>query len=264
MNWIKNKRNNYYRNPKIYTTTSSNGEGVYLSKKSVGLIGIVIITAIFLWWVFGSGFFKVKEIIIKGSLNAEVQSEIESFKGKNILTFVLGNTEEKLAQKQSSIKEINILRGIPNTLKIDVTVRKPIFSWKSQDKTYLVDDGGIAFLEGDGVVVNEEGTKLSLLADTNNMPVEPSKQIVTKEFVSFINDLIKYAPEKSGVNIGEMRIFETTFELEADTDQGYKIKLDTTRNVVTQLEVLKKIVDQYRNQIKEYVDLRVEGRVYYK
>lgn len=264
MSWFNKKRTNYYRNPKIYTTTSSNDEGLYLSKKNIKYIGILLLVGIFLWWVLGSDYFKVKEIIIKGSLNSEVKAEIESFKGKNILTFVLGNTEKQLAQKQSSIKEINILRGIPDTLKIDVTVRKPIFSWKSQDKIYLVDENGIAFLEGEGVPISEEGTKLSLVVDTNNMSVEPGKRIVIPEFVDFVGDLVKYAPEKSSLNIGEMRVSETTFNLEADTDLGFRIRLDTTRNVITQLEVLKKIVDQYRDQIEEYVDLRVEGRVYYK
>lgn len=263
MSWIKHNRN-HYRNPKIYTTTSSNGQGFYLSKKAMGLIGILVLIGIFVWWVFGSSFFKVKEIIINGSLNPEVQSEIDSFKGKNILTFVLGNTEKQLAQKQSSIKEINILRGIPDTLKIDVTVRKPVLLWKSQDKTYLLDENGIAFLEGEGVSVNDQGIKLFLVNDTSNMTVEPGKQIVTSEFVNFANDLARLAPEKVLLNIGEMRIAETTFNIEADTDQGFKIKLDTTRSVEPQLDVLKKIIDQYRDQIHEYVDLRVEGRVYYK
>lgn len=263
MSWIKHNRN-HYRNPKIYTTTASNSEGVYLSKRNLKYLFIGIVIMIFLWWVFGSSFFKVKHIIIKGSLNPDVQNEIESFKGKNILTFVLGDTEGKLAKKQSSIKKINVLRGIPDTLKIDVTVREPLFSWKSGDKLYLVDDSGVAFIEGEGVAVDDQGVKLPTVVDTSNMVITPGQQIVTEEFVKFVDELAKKAPDLALLNIGEMRISETTFVLEADTSLGFRIKLDTTRSVDDQLAVLKKITDQYRDQIKEYVDLRVEGRVYYK
>lgn len=264
MSWIKNRRINYYRNPKIYISASSNSEGVYLSRKSLGMILLIILILFFLWWILFSNFFKVKDIIIEGSLNPEVQSEIESFRNKNILTFVLGNTEKKLAEKQSSIKEINILRGIPDTLKINVTVRTPIISWKAGNKTYLVDEEGIAFEMGEGQVVNEEGKKIPLVIDSNNMSINPASKIVTSNFVTFISNLVRLAPEKAGININEIRIGETTFNIEADTDKGYRLRMDTARSAEVQLDVLKKIIDQYQDQIHEYVDLRVEGRVYYK
>lgn len=269
MDWFKNKkrRNSIgsFRNPKIYTTTTrTSDQGFYISPTMVMVFFIIAAIGVLVWFLFASSYFKVKNIIVEGSVNPDVQQEIENLKGQNILILTLGNTDQRLAEKQSSIKEIKIYRGIPDTLKIKVTVRQPVLVWKSQEKVYLISDEGVAFEQGEGTVVNEEGQQIPTINDSRNLEVVPGNQLVIDDFVGFVSDLISSFQPKIEANITELKIGETTFQIEAQTDKGYYVLFDTTRKAESQLIALKKILDNYSNDIHEYVDLRVEGRAYYK
>lgn len=257
-------RNNFnYQNPKIYQFNDGQNQGIYLSKQKLLNIVIILVLIIIIWIIFFSGFFRVKNVVINGSLNTDIQKDLDSFKGKNIFTFIFSNKEKQLAQKQSSVKMINIIRGIPDTLKIDVIVRNPLLVWKSQDKIYFIDQDGIIFEQNNPEFWQGE-QKLPLIIDQRNLAVKLGQKWLDEEFIYFVKDLYKLAPDITGLNITEIRINETTFQIEAMTDKNFFAKLDSSRDTPTQLKVLKKILDQYEEEIKEYVDLRVEGRVYYK
>lgn len=264
MSWVKRKNNYSYRHPKVYRFSADDGEKIQISRKTFLMILGLATLLFIIWFLFGSNYFKVKEITTSGSLNPEVQSEIDSFKGKNIFTFVLGNTEEELKQKQSSINKISILRGIPDMLRINVEVRQPIIAWKSQDKTYYIDKNGIIFEFNGESADYWQNQKLPTVFDQKNLNFAVGKQIVSPDFVQFTVDVNKLIGEKTSKKFQEARINETTYQLEVLLDNNIRVLFDTLRKAEVQVNVLAKIFDQYQNDIHEYVDLRVEGRVYYK
>ena len=253
MSWLKRRQ---FRNPKIYSVTPRNENDIDISPKLLRYIFLSFLIIILLWFLFFSRFFKIKTIEIEGSLNDEVKAEINQFYNQNILTFVLGNKEEWLAKKQTSIETLEIRRGLPSTLKIKVNVREPIIGWKTQEKTYLLDKNGVVFeLEG--------ANSVPVVEDTKNVAVSNGEQIVTPEFVTFTYDFVDRVKAQN-MQITAMRIIETTFQIEADTDQGFRIIVSTITDLDNQLKALSKVLETKRSDIHEYVDLRIEGRVYYK
>jgi len=256
-------KENHFRQPKIYATTPREKK-YYLSRRFVLIVVLCIISVLLIWFLFFSSYFKIKKIIISGSLNPEVEAEINRFQGKNILLFRTAKVEKNLAQKQTSIASLEIYKGIPDILKVKVNVRIPKIAWQSGDKTYLIDKKGVVFELGQGTAVTERGEPIPTIVDTKEVSLELGRQIVTEYFVKFILDLTKDFSAKIGANIQAIKIGETTFQIEVETDQGWRVYLDTTRDLNNQLTALRKILDQYRDQIHEYVDLRVEGRAYYK
>ncbi|MCL5795469.1 MAG: cell division protein FtsQ/DivIB [Patescibacteria group bacterium] len=197
-------------------------------------------------------------------MNPDVASEIEKLRGKNIFTVVLSNTEVDLAKKQNSIESISIRRGVPDTLKIKVFVRNPLIGWKSQDKIYLIDKNGVVFERGEGIINDEEFAKLPVVNDTQNAKVSAGSQQVSPDLVNFVKYLADNFNAKTSANITELKIGETTLQLEARTDQGWFVLLDTLRSPEVQLNALKKLLSDNRDDIHEYVDLRVEGKAYLK
>ncbi len=66
--------------------------------------------------------------------------------------------------------------------------------------------------------------------------------------------------DTAGIKVTGFRIPESTFEVQAVTDQGYYALFDTTRSVSFQVDALKRAVGQAKPA--QYADLRVPGRVY--
>lgn len=249
-----------FRNPKIIETTSKD-KTVTFKTAYIWFIFIIVLLGLAAWWVFYSQFFKIKNIEISGTVNDSIKKEIDSFKGKNIFLFVVGQKDKELASRQTSIEKINIVKGIPDTLKIEVLVRKPVIRWKSKDVVYFIDEKGIAFsLEAP----TESDNKLPQVTDSRNLDVKVGGRIVTKEFVDFVNNLAVKLPEKIKKETEEYKVDETTLHLEVKFKDSYKVFFDTTTDLDNQIYLLSKIIEKHDAEITDYIDLRVENRGYYK
>ncbi len=263
MKWIKSRHD--FRQPKIYSTTPSDKKEFHPSSWLIWLIFISIVLIIIAWFLFYSDYFTVKNIEVTGSFNSSVKSEIESLKGSNIIFLFLDNTEQDLANKYTSIKSIEVYKGIPDTLRVDVEVRKPRITWKVGEKIFYVDTEGIVFsLSGEDDLKDVEKNNLIHIIDIRSVPVKEGTQILTKDFVSFIIDLAEKFENYTGAKIQEIRVYESTFKVEIQTDRDFFVILNTTREIEPQLKGLKNIIKDHMGEIKEYIDMRVEGKAFYK
>lgn len=254
-------RREIYRNPKIFSESHQRDSRFVFSPIIIRIIVLLIFISFVIWVLFFSSLFKIKTIEINGSLNPEVKAEIDKFYGKNILSFSTGKIEKNLGKKQTSIETLEIKRGLPNTLKVKVNVRNTAIGWKTQNKNYLIDENGIIFeLEN----YNPSVQGVPVVEDVKNIIVNPGNQIVTPEFVEFVKNLIKRSKDEQKIQITAIRVMETTFQIECDTDQGFRIILSTIESLDNQLKALAKVIETKRVDIHEYVDLRIIGRVYYK
>ncbi|MCL5795299.1 MAG: cell division protein FtsQ/DivIB [Patescibacteria group bacterium] len=253
----------YFRQPKIYAATPAERKANF-SRVIIVMISIFLLLVLFFWFVCFSPYFKIKIITISGSLNPEVGKEIEKFKGKNILFFQIGKIEQQLASRQTSISSLEIFKGIPDTLRIKVNVRTPKIIWQTQGKNYFIDENGVIFELKNDESITQDDNKLPIVIDNKNVPINLGARIITPDFIRYILDLNSNFENKIGTKIKEFHVDETTLQVEVITESGWRALLDTSRDYNTQLIVLKKILDQYKDEIKEYIDLRVEGRAYYK
>lgn len=263
MKWVRT--NNNYRHPKIYTNRFEEPRDFYFSGKTIWLIFFLLLIGGLCWFLFKSSYFKVKNIQIVGTLNQSVKSEIESFKGKNILFLGFGNITKELEKKQTSIEHLKIYRGLPDCLKVEVDVRRPKISWKSNDKVYYVDENGIIFsLTNDNDLTDEEKKQLIIINDTKTLPVAEGTQILTSSFIDFVSAINEKFEQSTGAKTTEYKIGETTFQVQVQTDKNFYVLFDTTRDFDVQLNGLKKVILEKMPEVKEYVDMRVEGKAYYK
>lgn len=66
------------------------------------------------------------------------------------------------------------------------------------------------------------------------------------------------------IEINSIEIGEVTLELTVVTKDGLRIIFDTTKNLGNQIDRLKNVLEQYGKDIHEYIDLRIENKVFYK
>lgn len=252
---------NFWQKPEIITPTVKERK-TYPKRKIFILFLILLITLGLIWFLFYSPFFKIKNIIIEeAQANEQLTLEVEHFKGKNIFLFSLKSEEQNLILKQPEIKSISIWKGLPDTLKLKLKLREKVLVWQTLDKFYLVDEQGIAFKERGPI---SEGENVLLITDSRLIPVKLGNQILAPAFVQFVEKLGSDFPAQTSIKLNSLEIEETTFQVTAKTSEGFKVYFDTTRPLEPQLLALKKVLAEHRQEVKEYIDVRVKGWAYYK
>lgn len=258
MNW-RNKRKFDFRQSNIYRNV--NREKFTLDKKYFWIGGILFLILIVIWFLFYSDTFKIKNIVVDGSINDSIRKEIEKFSGNNIFLFIIGQKERELALRQASIEKLNIIKGIPDTIKIEVLVRDPKIRWKTKDKVYYIDKEGIVFnLESNEERYNE----LPMIIDKSNLDVILGRKAVTGNFINYIIKSKSELTKELKKEITEISIDKSIMYVDVKFKDSYKVMLDTMSNFDDQLYLLKEIDTKHGKEIKEYVDLRVTKRAYYK
>lgn len=256
LDWLKPKKQKFWQTPKIIEPTPVLKPKTLAKLKVIAAVTLIVLAGL-AWLLFFSPYFEVKEVSIEGEVSTAAQAIINQLKGRNIFLIGGKKAEQDLQQKQPWIKSIKIIRGIPDTVRVRLIERDAAFGWKTQEKTYLVDKDGVIFKE----VVE---TKLSVVADNRNVPIELGKNIVTIDFIDFIESLRKALPLQTDLKVAGLQVDETTFHIAVATDRGFRIIFDTLRPLQQQLDDFNLVYNEKKDEIKEYADLRVDGYVYYK
>lgn len=267
-----------YKNPKIYVTTPepTPWDRLQQAKRIATGIFIVIFTLGIVYLLFFSPVFVVSELLVEGPTTPEMETRFTELVGKNIFRLASDRLEQDLKVQYPYLKSITIYRGLPNALKIVVAARQEALIWESRGTRYLVDNEGFAFGEVPARLSHEALAGLTeqpatnpypdlpLVTDQENGPVKIGSILVAPEFVQFTLTLHRDFKSTTGIGLVALRVGETTFQIEAVTDQKFIVFFDTTRSAERQLSSLGQLLPVYRDQIKEYVDLRVAGRAYIK
>lgn len=233
------------------------------------MIGALLLVILVVWFFTRAPWLQVKNIQIDGQATEATIAEIEKLRGQNILWLSVTRPESVIVQHQPSIKEIQILRGIPDTLRVRLIEREPALIWQVGEHWYTLDKTGFVFQE---VVLSKKsdgsleypGTDLPVIVDTKNLGVKIGQTIVQPSFITFTRDVKERLSKEVNLRFVRGEIQETTFNLTVVTDAGWNILFDTTRSLDAQLRTLTRALETKRGEIKEYVDIRVRGWVYYK
>ncbi len=244
------------RVPKVFQLPRDE-EKLILPKIVKVLILIILVILGLAYLFFFSSVFKIKNIEIVGSPSEAVKQKLEDLKGKNIFSFSAAHLEGDIIVHNQNYLSVQVFRGLPDTVKVKFQDREPKIIWASGNHRYLVDKDAILFQEFEG------SSDLPIVVDANNLAVEIPIQIATPNFVEFVKSA-RVQIQELDIEVLEFQVNETTFQIDAVTNKGFRMIFDTTRPLSEQIEAFKTVYEKRRDQIKEYIDLRVEGWVYFK
>lgn len=259
------KSRGQYKNPGIYERTPEHRPPRMsnLTLKFWAVLASIGALVALIWLFFFSHTFAIEEVTIVGSVTPDVRATIHTIYGRNLLRYSATDLRTQLAASQSSVRELEIFKGLPDTLRIDIALRDPVAVWERDGTTYFLDATGVLFdLNPD--VADSVAASLVRIRDTQLQPVTPGAQLVGESFVAFVIQLADSFPSKFPLKIERIELAETTFEVTVVTDAGWRAQLDTTRQLEPQLAALQKIFERFHDQITEYVDLRIPERAYFK
>ncbi|MFA6081850.1 MAG: FtsQ-type POTRA domain-containing protein [Patescibacteria group bacterium] len=210
-------------------------------------------------WLANSPIFTVRNVTIDGLKTVDlklVSKQIPS--GANLWLFPTKKTEDAIRKSSPLIADVVVYRVIPDSIKVVVVERVMAAEWRSNNASFLVG------LDGKVIVTASPPYEMPVVVDTTNIAYTNGESVATPGFIHFITT----SYEKFNIIIGQpldhFEVGATTFDVTAIPKSGPKIILDATRDPIIELKAAKLVLDQFPSQIKEYLDVRVVGKAYYK
>lgn len=243
------------RSPKVYNPAPEQKTNNKFSKLLLTIIIFIIIALGLVYLAYYSNVFNIQNVLIDGRDMPEIQKSIT---GKNLIFLNTTDLKKQITTQYPNVGEINIVRGIPNTIKIKISEYEPKIIWQTNGKNYLVNDEGRAFRQ------ISEDFELPSVIDDKDLAIEVNQQVVSRTFIDFVTNFNKKMLEDLDTQILYFKIESTIFQANAYTNKGWYLKLDTTRSPDDQIGALKELLKEHQSEINQYADLRVEGKVYYK
>jgi cell division septal protein FtsQ len=256
------------RQPSIYSRTETVKETRNFSWTKPLLLAILFFGVFY--FIFLSGMFSIKSLEIgetKYTNREDISKIVEHFRSQlpfnlnnNILIFSSSKLESEIG-KTEGIKSVKVTKDFPSSVRIEIIEKVPVLVWETLQKKYLIDEKGF--------VVKEYEDRFSFLptvVDTKNVPVNVGSEILTPQFSAFINEMTKDFNTYSNATITKIEIPETTTEVKVTTDKKWYVLFDTTGTAKNQLINLTRVLQEAEAKKKklEYVDLRVDNRIFYK
>ena len=145
--------------------------------------------------------------------------------------------------------------------KFKIKFRRPVASWTSSDKTLYVDKNGISFS------YNYYSNPRLSVADESGVQAHSGRTIASSSFLGFIGKIVSEANNR-GLVVEKVTIPPASLRQVHIFIKGvsYPVKLLTTASPEGQVVNLDSAIKYFlQNKITpEYLDLRVEGKGYYK
>lgn len=145
--------------------------------------------------------------------------------------------------------------------KFKIKFRQPVASWTSNNKTLYVDKNGVSFSDN-----YYSSPRLSVI-DESNIRTHSGKSIASSSFIGFVGRIVSEADSR-GIYIEKIVIPPASLrQIQISVkDISYSIKLLTTASPEGQIANLDSAIKYFSsNKINpKYLDLRVEGKGYYK
>jgi len=242
----------------------------------VASFGLVIMLAAALYYFWNSPKFQINHAQVDGlqRVSSRDVDTILGATGQPVFALDAGQLRQKLAETFPEFSAVAVQIGIPKSLVVQVTERKPVLTWQQDGKTNLVDAKGVAFplrtgaKPGPGPVVEAKGAPPSVPLPLSISPSEiaaitgrtaisetvktASRQLMSPEMVTAILTLAPTAPQ------GTVLVYDAQHGLGWKDKRGWDIYFGDAQDIDNKLQVYKALVKYLQGQEIQPVLISVE------
>ena len=272
---IKRKKD-YAR--KKYFNSLFNKKRTLLSRKKrkqkikiIGFLLFFFIIVITIIYILFSSYFTIKNIEIKGNKEIETNqifSHINDQLDKKVFFLLPKNywfiNTKKLndnIKNNFNLKKVIIEKKFPDKLLVNIIENEPKFVVinKNQDKYYLIDEQGLIIRETNKEKADSLDNLLKIIDNSFKMDFYDHQAITLDEILFFYKISNYFDKKDQKLNFLEKNEFN---KITAILDNNIKIYFNIDENINEQIDKLDEIIDN--KDIKEYIDLMYNNKIYYK
>ncbi|MEX1052175.1 MAG: hypothetical protein WEC83_02170 [Patescibacteria group bacterium] len=210
--------------------------------------------------------FQIQTVLLEGSADPALVEELNSLLGTSILSGAVSEKIAGISQLHPELERLECIKGIPNTLRCQASVREAQLAWQSNGHAYLLDRNGVAYQLSDSPAV-------PVVEDRKNVPVAIGDQLISGEVLAAYRD-IQERLVAGGYEIN--RFFVNTSVLHAGvvlTNRSaglpfpanpIEVEFSLSYPAATQVTTLNRLLETKASLITARVDLRTPGYLYYK
>lgn len=256
--------------PKVFTSNyqppTNPTKGRYRSLKP--LIGVMVVSGLVVL-MSRLPVFTIKEVNVQGTDDQAIIADLESIKGRSIFSQFITATAEQVKAKNIAIAELKCQRGIPDSIRCQVSMRQPALIWRQNNQGWLVDTSGFVY-------AGDAGTPgLVTVEDRGPSEIKIGQTVTSQELVTSYQNLLKGLAD-DGYAVTTAFITESLYqvsvvvtgngqpELAWTPPQPITVLFVTTYSLEAQRQALRQVVIDKKATITERVDLRVPGYAYTK
>jgi len=237
-------------------------------RKILGII--VLICSLFLILVVGFfllPIFKIKAIEVLGNKEIKTEEIKDNLNYRNIFLTSEIRIKNDLLKKFPQISELEVKKNlIKREIKITIKEREEfgIVCQENSQNCFYIDRKGIIFKEAP----QTSGSLIVLIKDYSQRDYGLGERVFEENTIKFIFETKEFLASEINLKILDFDILSFPPEdMKALTNEDWYILFNLQKEAEDQLSALKgvleeKIKDERKNL--EYVDLRIENRVYYK
>lgn len=216
------------------------------------------------WWLFYSPRFQVSKVTVEGTKRldpTQIQQEAAVEK-ENIFRLSTATVAARLSN-QTEITDLELVRVLPQTVRLVITERAPEFVWKTTDNWYLVDQKGIVFRQISFEQLNHEYSYLPRVLDVANVQVNLNEPVVPRTFVQAFTNIKEVIPRLFPDQTDYYEVSETVYDFDLVLKNGKRIRFNILSNIGQQLAALEQLAAKRPDLLEHsYIDLRVERWAY--
>lgn len=257
------------RHQKEHSERSEN-QKLVIRRRKLGAFFVILAIFISLISIFLFQFISKVSIISNESKSqnlSKYEKSVEEYLNINPSERILSNLNKNalLESLQKDYPEVLSISDIKfnglTSYKIYLDFRKPVASWLVDGKEFFVDSEGVSFN-----VNNFEKPSLNIIDDSGAI-VSNGKNVASSSFFSFIGKLVS-AANKQGLEVSKIRIPPLSLRQVEVSVEGisYFARMSTADSAEGQIINFKKAIEYFRTHkiSPNYIDLRIEGKGYYK
>ncbi len=244
-----------------------------IKKKIIPLL-IIVLFILLIWGVSTSPLFNFKKLNLEGSKEIDAQEIEKVIKQTNIFFVSEKEIKNRLSAAFPKIAEAKIEKNIlQRTIKITVTERERVgITCKAErmggageeliKNCFYFDKSGTIFENAP----QTSGSLMLFVKDFSPTELVLGNEILKSSVIASMSEIKNgLSLPNNGISFFEINILPPK-EIKAVTSRGWYIFFDLTGDIIKQIAILKAALKEKISNVDnlEYIDLRIENRIYYK